>query len=119
MKKILSVILLLAIVFCTSIYFTGCVANSADEAKAKNLALSEAKKFTSNLHKTTYKSAEVTNIKYSGGTYIVDVDAKVEINVIYSLEVEATYPITYKIKVVGGTAKVKDVVYHEMELGED
>ena len=115
-KKIF--VAVLSILLIVSI-FSACGENSADRAKAESLALSEAKRFASKLYKSTYKSASVTNVEYSDGNYIVDVEAKIETNVIYSLEVEYIYPITYTIKVSDGEAKVKDVVYHDMKSSKE
>ena len=115
-KKILVVVL--SVLLFVSI-FSACGENSADRAKAESLALSEAKRFASNLYKSTYKSASVTNVEYSDGNYIVDVEVKIDINVIYSLEVEEIYPITYTIKVSDGEAKVKDVVYHDLKSSKE
>lgn len=119
MKKIISSIIVISLIFVMCVSFVACGENSADRAKAESLALSEAKRFASKLYKSTYKSASVTNVEYSDGNYIVDVEVKIDINVIYSLEVEEIYPITYTIKVSDGEAKVKDVVYHDLKSSKE
>ena len=109
MKKILSIIMVAVLLISVATVFTAC---TGGEDEAKQLALSEARKFASGLSSCSYQSASVTNIKRSGGKFIVDVDLKIGMEV-YTIEVDVTQPITYTISVSGGTAKVKDVVYHD------
>ena len=114
MKRIICMLLaLVSVMLCLSACGSG---NPQDEALAKECAIQKAEDYYDEYFdgksvsggKYVGCTTEVSEVKYSGGKYIVTVALKIEgIEPTYGMSVYVTHNIKYTIKVSNGNAIVE------------